>query len=124
MNLTITIDIPEDFKQLCDIFNFDPEDIFQAFANKISFPVFYSQPNSRHRWANFFFLDYLVDTCRNDTTKWEIHKAFMDKMVHSISKSDDKSEEANRTVMKEWHQFILNKRTEDLINKLIDERKN
>ncbi len=123
MNLTLTISIPDDFKKLCEIFNIEPEHVIQALANKVSFPVFYSQPNSRHRWANFFFLDHLVNTTKDDAARWETHKPFMDRMVNTMSLNSEESEEANRAVMTEWHQFILNKRTEELIDRLKAEHK-
>lgn len=123
MKLSITINIPEDFKQLCEIFNLNPEHTIQEFINEISFPVFYSRPNSNYRWPNYFFLDYLGKMAQYDTEKWETHKPFMDKLISTISSDSEETESAARTIMEEWHQFILNKRTDDLLDRFKEEVK-
>lgn len=123
MKLTITVDIQEDFKQLCEIFNFDPIHVIQEFTNKISFPVLYSQPINHHHWANFFFLDYLGAADNDKADKWEIHEPFMSRMVQCVSKDSKESEQAGRVVMEDWHQFITNKRTNALLSKVKEENK-
>lgn len=121
MKLTITVNIPDDFKQLCEIFNLNPEHTIQAFANEVSFPILYSRPNTNYCWPNYFFLNYLGKTTQYDTEKWETHKPFMDKLVESISSDNEKTEKETRAVMVEWHQFILDKRTDDLLDRFKEE---
>ncbi len=119
MKLTLTIDLPEDFKHLIEIFDFKPENIIQKFINEVSFPVFYSNLKGPHLWATYFFLDF-VDAADNEI---EMFEPFLDKIVKSITKEQMNGEKTIRTIMVEWHRLVLRSRSEALLNALKEDDK-
>jgi len=120
MKLTINIDLPDDFKQVCEIFDFNPDSVVQRFVNEVSFPVFFGNSTSHHRWATFFFLDYLGAADGNSAEKLDKLKPFLDKIDQSITKDPKESEKSVRKVMIDWHRSVLRERSEDLLNKFKD----
>lgn len=123
MKLTINIALSDDFKQVCEIFDFYPESVVQRFVNEVSFPVFFGRSTSHHRWATFFFLDYLGAANGDLAEKLDKLEPFLDKIGQSIRKDEDENEKAVRKVMIEWHRSVLRERSEALLNALKDDDK-
>lgn len=120
MKFALTIDLPEDFKHLYEIFDFNPEQIIQRFVNEVSFPVFYSNRKGAHLWATFFFLDFMKAAGAQSIEKSEHFEPFMDRIAKSITKEQTKGESSIRKIMTEWHRDVLRNRSEDMLNRLKD----
>jgi len=40
MEITMNVQVPEDFMSLCTIYNIQPQQFVQSFINKVSFPYY------------------------------------------------------------------------------------
>lgn len=116
MKINVTIDSPEDFSVLCDLFKVEPQAFLQKFVDRVSFPFYYSQPDGDERWATLFFLYYLAQQERSEEDM-EQHEPFMNELADVVFKQLDSShknaaraELAGRKVMKQWHKQVMAKR--------------
>lgn len=108
MKHTIDIEYPEDFRLLCEIFCFRPEDVIQKFADQVSLPRYFGAPEDKHRWANLFFLDYLENVTSQRKILQQIDWKFYDKIQKKIAatKSKKKQEEICREILIAWNKEI------------------
>lgn len=108
MERTIKIELPDDFRMLCEIFNYDPQSVIQEFIDRISLPEYYYDPHDPHRWATLFFLDYMDHFAAEQEHPGEVHDKFIRKLNKKIksAKSARKTKEACREVLEEWHKAI------------------
>lgn len=116
MKINVSIDPPEDFSMLCDLFKVEPEAFLQKFVDRVSFPFYYSQPDGDERWATLFFLYYLGQQPGYDE-EMEQHEPFMNELAEVVFKQLDSSHRnaekaalAARKVMKQWHKQVIAKR--------------
>jgi hypothetical protein len=124
MEMTIKLEIAEDFNLACEIFNITPEAFLQTIVSKISLPYFYSHPNTKKQWATMLFLEYVMLIEKDDEDETNIHGMYLDKMysvlnnILSEHNDEEKAESCARKVFKEWHRATINKRAEYLIKKI------
>lgn len=118
MELTFRLELPEDFRMLCDIFGHQPEKVLQRFTEEVSFPIFFADPHNNHRWATLFFLYNMGVTDDELADKWEEYEEYMDLMAKAALNDKKNAEEACRKVLRDWHHTIMRKRTNDLLKNL------
>lgn len=124
MEVTIKLEITEDFNLACEIFNITPKTFLQTIVSKISLPYFYSHPNTKKQWATMLFLEYVM-LVEKDDDEANVHGVYLDKMysvltnILSEHNDEEKAESSAREVFKEWHRAIISKRAEYLIKKIL-----
>lgn len=113
MKVNLTLELPEDFKQVCEIFGYRPEEVLQRFMEEVSFPEFFSDPDNDHRWATLFFLHNMGAGDGELADQWEQHKPYIDKMAATVINNPKKAEKDCRKIMKRWHKsMVATERTE------------
>jgi hypothetical protein len=118
MELDIKIDLPEDFRMLCEIFSIQPQSIVQLIVNQISFPHFYTHSNDKGKWATLILLDYLDDEDHLD----EKEREFTEYYLENIKETDSaKAEDAAREIIREWHKAVSKERAKYLLDNLPSE---
>lgn len=117
MKMTIQIEIPDDFRMVCEIFDFSPEEVIREFTKWVSLPRYFSDVEYEHRWANLFFLDYIDLMEHRQAQPNDIHEKYMNILNKrtEAAKSSQKRENACREVLNEWHEAV--KRQKDKENK-------
>ena len=125
MEVQLNLNLPEDFSNLCTIYQIKPENILQALMDQVSFPCFYSQANGKERWATLFFLNYLDQekaVCNVDEELEDQYlKTFTDtvKQVSAQHPTEElKTEQAGRKVMEKWMKATVAQRASYLTNGL------
>lgn len=108
MKETIQIELPEDFRTACGIFNFPPEEVIGEFTRRVSLPLYFSDTENKHRWANLFFLDYLDNLAPPQPQPDDIHHKYMDLLNKRVDVATNvkKREKAGREVLQEWHEAV------------------
>lgn len=128
MEVNFKSEVPEDFSTLCDIFQIKPETILNSILERISFPFFFCNPNSRHRWSTFLFLEHLESEAYEfNDNEMELNEAYFEKInaaILRIKKNDDdeittkKAEDEVRRLIREWHKMIMKERAKYLLDNL------
>ena len=128
MEISLNIELPEDFSTLCDIFGIRPELFVQKMLEEISLPYFYSNPHGNRRLATMLFLDHLESAERSDS-ELDFHIPYMEKLSVEISKillensgDHEIAEKTARKIMKEWHKAILMHRAKYIIDDMEGEK--
>lgn len=114
MTINITINPPEDFKILCDIFQISPEAIIQKFTEQLSLLDYYRNPQGRDRWATLFFLNYLDTQHTMTEAAFASHHYYLDLLLNMLSLNIDKEDEnaakieaQGRKIISAWHSHAL-----------------
>ncbi|MEJ5089936.1 hypothetical protein GEO21_07835 [Sphingobacterium faecium] len=110
-----TIKLTQEFKQFCDIFNFTPEEVLQAFIDQVHIAQYMCFPLDPDRWANLFMMEYLLKyTDSEDTLR--AYGEFGEKWVRIMEAGGNNVVEHTRKLLEDWHQSVL----EDRINKIMN----
>jgi len=122
-------ELPEDFQQLCDIFQVQPTAVVKSILDKISFPFFYSHINETGRWPTFLFLELLDENF--DEKEMEFNEPYLERINDAVKanlrggigtpETKSKTEKAIRNVMREWHKNLAKARAKYLLDNLPNE---
>lgn len=113
METQLTINLPDDFRIVCDIFQIKPEVFIQKFLETASLPYYYSDPECENKWAALFLLKYLKTYHMISNEDFLMHQPFLDQLAEIISiKAVETVEERNaieirgRDIIREWHEHL------------------
>lgn len=126
MEFEFKSELPEDFHQLCDIFQIQPVHVVKSILDKISFPYFYSHINETGRWPTFLFLELLDDSF--EAKEMEFNEPYLEKINDAVKanlkggvgtpETKSETEKAIRSVMREWHKALAKERAKYLLDNL------
>ncbi|MEN5087240.1 hypothetical protein ABE426_12295 [Sphingobacterium faecium] len=110
-----TIKLTQEFKQFCDIFNFTPQEVLQAFIDQVDIAQYMCFPLDPDRWANLFMMEYLLKyTDSEDTLR--AYGEFGEKWVRIMGAGGSDVVAHTKKLLEDWHQSVL----EDRINKIMN----
>lgn len=125
MKTQMNINIPEDFSTLCTIYQIKPVTLIQLFADKLSFPCYYSNTTGNDRWATLFFLNFLDLDDSGYEVDEELEEQYLDTLTQTLLRllevdREDVAmkEEAARKIMRQWCKAVLSKRAQYLTDNL------
>lgn len=115
----------EDFDMLCSIFQINPETLLQLFIDRLSFPLFYSHPDGKERWATLFFINFL----EYEDASYHVDPELQDKYLTKFNRAtayipNGKTQDfatkvkAGRAIMMEWQKAVLSARASYLTDNL------
>lgn len=108
MKTKLMLQIPDDFRILCDIFGCTPKNVLQSFSDLISLPKYLSLPGDHPcSAATNFFISYFLYSGEVKTPPgfFEKYQKKLTEIVDSNRKQKGK-ETAIRKVVLEWHREI------------------
>jgi len=125
MEITINVQVPEDFMSLCTIYNIQPQQFVQSFINKVSFPSYHTGTSKQMKWATLFFLQYVELKDQDSDTEFDLEdhylQSFTDTLAKNMAENNDngsKAREAGREVMREWQKAVLTERAKYITDQL------
>lgn len=125
METTMNLNLPEDFMNLCSIYNIQPQQFIQSFVDNISFPSFYTGAQKDEKWATYFFLHYIESEGYGAATECDLEneylQCFTDTLAANLEQYDDggaKAREEGRGVIRKWHKAVLAERTKYIMDQL------
>ena len=125
MEITINLQVPEDFRSLCTIYNIQPQQFIQSFINKVSFPSYYTGTSKQMKWATLFFLQYTELMEQDSDTEFDLEdqylQCFTDTLAENMEKHKDggaKAREAGREVIRDWQKAVLAERARYITDQL------
>jgi len=123
MEITVNVQLPEDFMSLCTIYNIQPQQFIQSFINKVSFPSYYTGTSKQMKWATLFFLQYVEMAEQDSDTEYDLEDHYLQRFTDTLTenmKNDGgaKARAAVRVVMMDWQKAVLAERAKYITDKL------
>lgn len=115
-----SINLTAEFKQFCDIFNFTPEEVLQAFVEKVNIAQYMCFPLDPDRWANLFMMEYLIKYSKSEDTL-RAYNEFGKKWVRVMQVGGQDVVEQTKKLLEDWHQSVLEDRIHDIMNGDLDD---
>lgn len=104
------------FKQFCDLFGFSPEEVVQAFIDKVDIAEYMCDPIQPDRWANVFAMEYLIQYTQSENRIVE-YGEFAEEWVKMMETGGDDLIGNTRLLLDTWHKKVL----EDRIHSIMKE---
>lgn len=104
MKITAMLEIPEDFRLHCEIYNCNAQDILQEFVNQVSLPRHRTADGRNHELATGFLMDYLDHLPPEEDQPDDIHEFYLDKIAETVApiQDDAQREAVCRKIMRQW----------------------
>ena len=123
MEITVNVQLPEDFMSLCTIYNIQPQQFIQSVINKVSFPSYYTGTSKQMKWATLFFLQYVEMAEQDSDTEYDLEDHYLQRFTDTLTenmKNDGgaKARAAVRVVMMDWQKAVLAERAKYITDKL------
>jgi len=123
MEITVNVQLPEDFMSLCTIYNIQPQQFIQSFINKVSFPSYYTGTSKQMKWATLFFLQYVEMAEQDSDTEYDLEDHYLQRFTDTLTenmKNDGgvKARAAVRVVMMDWQKAVLAERAKYITDQL------
>ncbi|MBB1645992.1 MULTISPECIES: hypothetical protein [Sphingobacterium] len=98
------------FKQFCDLFGFSPEEVVQAFIDKIDIAEYMCDPIHPDRWANVFAMEYLIQYTQSENSIVE-YGEFAEEWVKMMETNEGGDLVGKtRSLLDAWHKRVLEDR--------------
>lgn len=108
------IKLTDEFKQFCDIFNFTPENVIQAFVDKVDIAAYMCFPLDPDRWANLFMMEYLIKYTDSEGAL-QAYFEFGEKWAMIMRAGEKDALEKTKKLLEDWYKSVL----EDRINQIM-----
>lgn len=125
MQTNMNIEVPKDFAAMCIHAQKDPEQVLQAVANQMSYPLFFTTKNRNKKLATYFFIDYIQSSeCKGQVNE-SLEEHYFGQMANAINESYDqypddqeKALAAAQVVMEQWARAAIAERARYLTDGL------
>jgi len=102
-----------------------PEEVLQAVANQISYPLFYSTKDRDKKYGTYFFIQHIQSPEFKGQINESLEEHYFDQMATAINESyevhpgdEEKAIAAARTVMEQWAKAAIAERARYLTDDL------
>jgi len=125
MSTNMNIEIPTDFAQMCYSVQQTPEQILQAVANTISYPLFYTTNDRNKRFGTYFFINHIQSPAFKGQINDSLEEHYFGQMETAIAESyeqnprdEEKAIAAARKIMEQWAKAAIAERSRYLTDDL------
>lgn len=114
MNNLEAIKLTHEFQQFCDIFDFTPEKVIQAFVDQVDIAQYMCFPMDPDRWANLFMMEYLIKYTDSENAL-KGYFQFGEKWVEIMTTGDKDAVKKTKELLETWHKSVLENRINQIM---------
>ncbi|QEC51958.1 hypothetical protein EDD80_11815 [Anseongella ginsenosidimutans] len=104
MKITAILEIPEDFRLHCEIYDCNAQDVLQEFVNQVSLPRHRAGEGNGYECATSFFMDYADQLLSEKGQPADVHDHYLDKLAETVVpiRDGEQREVACRKILRQW----------------------
>ena len=125
MQTNVNLELPKQFVEMCHYSQQKPEEVLQAIANEISYPLFLATTDRNKKLATYFFIQHIQSPDFKGQINESLEEHYFSQMSTAIDESykqypndEEKAIEVANTIMETWAKAAIAERgrylTDDL----------
>jgi len=125
MQTNVNLNLPKQFVEMCQYSQQKPEEVLQAIANDMSYPLFMATKDRNKKLASYFFIQHVQSPRFKGQINESLEDHYFAQMATAVNESyeqypndEEKAIEAANNIMELWAKAAIAERGRYLTNDL------